>query len=66
MNCDGEEPHTRWSIQEYDNIARSIELPEIMEDVETSIYPGNLEVENDDCDSDTDIKGDSDKSDILN
>ena len=38
-NCDGEKPYTRWSIQEYDNIAISIELPEIMEEVETSIYP---------------------------
>ena len=57
-DCDGEEP-----IQEYDNIARSIEMPELVEEDETSRYPGNIEGENDDSDSDTDIEEDSDDSD---
>ena len=55
-DCDGEEPHARWSIQEYDNIARSIEMPELVEEDETSRYPGNIEGESNDSDSETDNK----------
>ena len=35
-------------------------MPELVEEDETSRYPGNIEGENDDSDSDTDIEEDSD------
>ena len=61
---DGQKAHKRWSIQEYDDIAGSLEQPETIETVENVIFPAEVTddvSDEDDGSDDSDNDNDSDE-----